>query len=95
MESKPHAKDWLIFPENLGKRLSIDETALSNGELYTILTNKAAKGKKGTIVAMIAGTKAQTVIAIIEKIPLKLRNTVSEITLDMAANMGLIAKKCF
>jgi hypothetical protein len=46
MESKPHAKDWLIFPENLGKRLSIDETALSNGELYTILTNKAAKGKK-------------------------------------------------
>jgi hypothetical protein len=25
---KPHAKDWLIFPENLGKRLSIDETAL-------------------------------------------------------------------
>jgi hypothetical protein len=27
--------------------------------------------------------------------PLKLRNTVSEITLDMAANMGLIAKKCF
>jgi transposase len=59
------------------------------------LTNKAAKGKKGTIVAMIAGTKAQTVIAIIEKIPLKLRNTVSEITLDMASNMGLIAKKCF
>jgi hypothetical protein len=28
---------------------------LFNGELYTILTNKAAKGKKGTIVAMIAG----------------------------------------
>jgi hypothetical protein len=45
MESKTHAKDWLIFPENLGKRLS-KETALSNGELYTILTNKAAKGKK-------------------------------------------------
>jgi hypothetical protein len=34
----------------------------SNGELYTILTNKAAKVKKGTIVAMIAGTKAQTVV---------------------------------
>jgi transposase len=75
--------------------LSIDETSLSNGELYTILTNKAAKGKKGTIVAMIAGTKADTVIAIIEKIPLKQRNQVAEITLDMAGNMGLIAKKCF
>jgi hypothetical protein len=36
-----------------------------NGELYTILTNKAAKEERN-IVAMIAGTKAQTVIAIIE-----------------------------
>ncbi|MFV8353431.1 ISL3 family transposase [Flavobacterium sp. XS2P14] len=90
-----HAKQWLIFPKNLGKRLSIDETSFSNGELYTILTNKAGKGKKGTIVAMIAGTKADTVTAIIEKIPLKARNQVTEITLDMAANMGLVAKKCF
>ena len=56
---------------------------------------KSAKGKKGAVVAMIAGTKANTVIAIIEKIPLKLRNQVTEITLDMAANMELIAKKCF
>ncbi|TDD98789.1 DDE transposase, partial [Flavobacterium cellulosilyticum] len=77
---KPHAKKWLIFPDNIGKRLSIDETSLSNGELYTILTNKSAKGKKGTIVAMVAGTKAETVIAIIEKIPLKQRNLVTEIT---------------
>jgi hypothetical protein len=29
-----------------GKSLSIYETALSNGELYTILTNKAAKERK-------------------------------------------------
>ncbi|SDI28913.1 Transposase [Flavobacterium omnivorum] len=90
-----HAKQWLIFPKNLGKRLSIDETSFSNGELYTIVTNKAGKGKKGTIVAMISGTKADIVTAIIEKIPLKARNQVTEITLDMAANMGLIAKKCF
>ena len=75
--------------------MSIDETSLSNGELYTVLTNKDAKGKKGAIVAMVAGTKAETVIAIIEKIPLKVRNQVTEITLDMAANRGLIAKKCF
>jgi len=94
-KQKSHAKQWLVFPENIGKRLSIDETSLSNGELYTIVTNKAGKGRKGTIVAMVAGTKADTVIAILEKIPLKLRNSVTEITLDMAANMGLIAKKCF
>jgi hypothetical protein len=35
---------------------------------------------------MIAGTKAQ-IHSYYQKIPLKLRNTVSEITLDMAANM--------
>ena len=44
---------------------------------------------------MVAGTKAETVIAVIEKISLKKRNLVTEITLDMAGNMGLIAKKCF
>jgi hypothetical protein len=43
------------FSRNIGKRLSIDETSLSNGELYTILTIKAAKGKR-QIVAMVAGT---------------------------------------
>ncbi|MFC6245090.1 transposase [Flavobacterium psychroterrae] len=47
------------------------------------------------MVAMVAGTKAEAVVAVIEKIPLKLRNLVKEITLDMAGNMGLIAKRCF
>jgi transposase len=92
---KAHAKKWLVFPKNIGKRLSIDETSLSNGELYTIVTNKSGKGRKGTIVAMVAGTKADTVISVIEKIPLRERNLVREITLDMAGNMGLIARKCF
>ena len=92
---KYHAKKWLLFPQNIGKRLSIDETSLSNGELYTILTNKSGKGRKGTIVAMVAGTKAETVISVIEKIALKQRNLVKEITLDMAGSMGLIARKCF
>jgi len=95
LDQKSHAEKWLIFPKNIGKSLSIDETSLSNGELYTILTNKSGKGRKGTIVAMVAGTKADTVIEVIEKIPLKKRNLVKEITLDMAGNMALIAKKCF
>lgn len=75
--------------------MSIDETSLSNGVLYTIVTNKSGKGKKGTIVAMVAGTKADKLISVLEKIPLKERNQVKEITLDMAGNMGLIARKCF
>ena len=36
-----------LYPENIGENLSLDETCLSNGDVYTILTNKAAKGRKG------------------------------------------------
>jgi transposase len=68
---------------------------LSNGELYTIVTNKSAKGKKGAILAMIKGTKATTIIKILSKIPVSKRNKVEEVTLDMAANMGLIVKHSF
>jgi len=85
----------LIFPENIGRHLSLDETALSHGELYTVLTNKDAKGKKGSIVAIIAGTSAETIIPIIEKIALSIRRKVTEITLDMAGSMINIAKACF
>lgn len=90
-----HAKQWLLYPENIGAHLSIDETSLSRGELYTILTNKAAKGGRGSIVAIVAGTKAETVIEIIRKIPESLRRKVAEITLDMAGSMSMIAKRCF
>nr|MBZ1363235.1 DDE transposase [Dyadobacter fermentans] len=34
-----------MYSENTGAHLSIDETSLSNGELYTIVTNKAAQGR--------------------------------------------------
>jgi transposase len=94
-EQKPHAKQWLIFPENIGPYLSIDETALSKGELYTIITNKNAKGKKGSIVAILAGTKVGPIIEQLLKIPVKKRAKVKEITLDMANSMKTIAKKCF
>ncbi len=92
---KSHAEQWMLFPKNLGSHLSLDETAFSNGDLYTILTNKKAKGKKGAIVAMVKGTKAEAVIKILFKIPLKQRRKVREVTLDMAGNMGLIVKKSF
>jgi hypothetical protein len=46
----------------MGTRLSMDETSLSDGELYTTVSSKAAKGRKGAIVAIVAGTKADDVI---------------------------------
>lgn len=94
-EQKKHAKQWLVFPENIGPYLSIDETALSKGELYTIITNKKAKGKKGAIVAIFSGTKVEPIIEQLFKISAKKRAKVREITLDMANSMKTIAKKCF
>ena len=44
---------------------------------------------------MIKGTKAEIVIKILQKISLKQRKKVNEVTLDMAGNMGLIVKKSF
>jgi transposase len=84
-----------VFEQNLGPRLSIDETALSRGELYTIVTNKDAKGKKGTLVAIVKGTKSEEVISMIQIMSRRKRNKVEEITLDLAGSMALIAKKCF
>ena len=89
------AQRGLVFEKNLGPRLSIDETSLSHGELYTIVTNKDAKGKKGTLVALIEGTKSEIIIPFLQKLSLRKRNKVEEITLDLAGNMGLIAKRCF
>jgi transposase len=94
-EQKSHAKDWVLFPENVGPRLSIDETALTNGELYTVVTNKAAKGKKGALVAMIEGTGAEKVIEVLDRIPEEVRDSVEEVTLDMANSMRKIVRSCF
>ena len=94
-EQKSHAKEWVLFPDNIGTRLSIDETALTNGELYTIVTNKAGKGRKGSLVAMIEGTEAEKVIKVLDRIPEDKRETVEEITLDMANSMRKIVRNCF
>lgn len=79
----------------MGSYLSIDETSLSLGELYTILTNKEAKGKKGTIVAILKGTNSEVIIPLLKQIREKLRHKVKEVTLYLAGNMGLIVKRCF
>lgn len=94
-DQRSHASKWLLYPQNIGSHLSIDETSLAHGELYTILTNKIAKGGKGAIVAVVAGTQAETVIEVLRKIPEGQRKKVTEITLDMAGSMQQIAKQCF
>ena len=94
-EQLDHAQDWILFEQNLGPYLSIDETALSQGELYTIITNKEAKGRKWALVAMVKGTNSDKVRAVIAKISDTKRAKVKEITLDMAATMEKIVKRSF
>ena len=90
-----HASDWILFEDNLGEYLSIDETSLSHGELYTVLTNKSGKGKKGALVGMFKGTGYETVKEAVMRIPAAKRLKVKEVTLDMAANMEKIVRVCF
>ncbi len=64
--------------------------------MYTIITNKAKKGKKGSIVGIFKGTQADDIIKTIkEKFTEEQRRMVKEVTLDMANSMNLIATKCF
>ena len=94
-DQKGHASDWLLFPENIGPYLSLDETSLSQGELYTIITNKQAKGKKGALVAILKGIDADKVIDRLKTIKERKRHAVKEITLDMSPTMVKIARKSF
>ncbi len=94
-DQKQHASDYLIFPDNIGPYVSIDELSLVKGELYTFITNKAGRGRKGTIIAIIKGTSSDKIVKVLEKIPLVLRNQVREITMDMANNMSSAARRAF
>jgi len=85
----------MLFPENIGEYLSIDELSLSKGELYTFVTNKKGRGKKGSLVASIRGTLSKDIIAVLEKLPLDTRKIVKEVTLDMANNMESSARQSF
>jgi len=94
-DQKEHADKWLLYPQNIGTNISIDETSVSNGELYTIITNKAAKGNKGCLIAIVEGTFSEQVIEVLERIPQDVRNQVEEVTLDMADSMRKIVRSCF
>ena len=85
----------MLFPRNVGKHVSIDEVAVTNGELWTVLTNKAKHGRKGALIAMIEGTKASDIAKVLAKIPDVQRNTVTEATMDMAENMEAAVRRSF
>ena len=93
-EEAAHAAEWVVMPENVGERLSIDETKLGD-DVYTILSNKAGHGGRGTLIAVVKGTRSDSVASVINKISEADRMRVKEITMDFSDSMQRIAETCF
>ena len=85
----------MLFPDNFGKDMSLDETCLSSGEVYTILTNKAAHGGKGALAAMVHGVASDKVSAILKMVPIEQRRKVETVTADLSSAMMLTARSVF
>ena len=75
--------------------MSLDETCLSNGEVYTVLTNKAAHGGKGALAAMVRGVAADCVSGILMLAPRSARRRVKTVTADLSSAMMLTARTVF
>ena len=85
----------MLYSSNIGENLSINETSLSNGEVYTVVTNKAAKGRKGALVAMIKGVASDNVIEKLKRLRLSKRRKAQTVTADLSGSMKYIASKAF
>ena len=94
-EQLSHADERMLFPENIGPHLAIDETSLSNGELYTFVTNRDACTRECSLVAVVAGTKSEDVIAVLQRIDEESRYAVKEVTLDLSDSMRKIVRTVF
>lgn len=94
-EQLSHADEWMLFPENMGPHLAIDETSLSNGKLYTFVTNHDACTRECSLVAAVAGTKSEDVIAVLQRIDEESRYAVKEVTLVLSDSMRKIVRTAF
>ena len=94
-EQLDHADEWLLFPENIGPRIAIDESSLSNGELYTFVTNRDAHTRQQSLIAVVAWTKSEDVIAVLKRIDEEQRYAVEEVTLDLSDSMRKIVRTAF
>ena len=93
-EQKSHAKEWILIAKNMGMHLSIDESMYC-GRLYTFLSNKDAHGGRGSIIAIIEGVRAETVLRWLLELPRELREGVLDVSMDFSDSMKLIAGRAF
>lgn len=89
------ADKWLLFPENIGPRLAIDESSLSNDELYALVTNHDRHAHEGSLVAVVAGTKSEAIIQTLKQIDKAERMKVEKVILDLSDSMRKIVSVAF
>ncbi len=92
-EQREHAAEWVLCEDNMGERLSIDETMLHH-DLFTFLTNKDGHCRKGTLIAAVKGTTIADVTKQLDRIPEEKRLNVKEVTMDFSDSMiGIVTKE--
>lgn len=94
-DQRSHATEWILHEANIGEYMSIDETAPSRGDLYTILSNKNGHGRKGTIASIVSGTNSKDLTAVFNRIPLEKRLGVREVTMDFSDSMSAAVTHSF
>ena len=64
-------------------------------DLFTFISNKDGHGKKGTLIAVVRGTKASEVVKVLMQIPEDKRIAVKEVTMDYSDSMHAIVEVAF
>jgi transposase len=90
-----HAQEYMVFPENISPHLAIDESSLSQGELYTFISSRDTEGRKGKLVVMVANTRSEKIAEVLHLIAKHDRELVKEVTMDMASNMRKACQVAF
>ena len=80
----------MLFSENISPRLAIDESSLSNGELYTFVKNRDARTREQSLVTVVSVTKSEDAISVLQMIDEEQRYALKEVTLDLSDSMQII-----
>lgn len=77
----------MLFPENICLRLAIDESSLSNGELYTFVKNRDVRTREQSLVTVVSVIKSEDAISVLQMIDEEQRYALKEVTLDLSDSM--------
>ena len=80
----------MLFPENICLRLAIDESSLSNGELYTFVKNRDVRTREQSLVTVVSVIKSEDAISVLQMIDEEQRYALKEVTLDLSDSMRKI-----